>query len=116
MHELFVTRSIHQIALKHARRNNVTKVLAVNLEVGALSDLQNEWLQKYFDRLSRGTVVEGAKLNIVRVSAVFFCSQCSQPFEIYSFYETDLTCKTCHSEEVRLISGREYRVLNMEVQ
>ena len=53
MHELYVTKSIHRIALKHALQNNVTKVLSVNLEIGALSDMQNEWLQKYFDRLSR---------------------------------------------------------------
>jgi len=116
MHELFVTKSIHRITLKHALQNNVTKVLTVNLEVGALSDLQNEWLQKYFDRLSKGTVVEGAKLNIVRVPAVIYCSDCHQPFEITSIYEADLSCKHCQSENVKLVSGREYRVLNMEVQ
>ena len=116
MHELFVTKSIHQIALKHALKNNVTKVVAVNLEIGALSDLQNEWLQKYFDRLSRGSVVAGAKLNIVRVPAVFYCSDCHQPFKITSIYEADLSCQHCRSENVKLVSGKEYRVLNMEVE
>ncbi len=44
MHELSVTKSIYQIVLKHAKRGNVKKVISVNLEIGALSDLQDEWV------------------------------------------------------------------------
>ena len=42
MHELQVTKRIHQIVLKHAIKNDVNSVLSVNLEIGALSDLQSE--------------------------------------------------------------------------
>ena len=116
MHELFVTKSIYQIALKHAQKNNVARVLSLYLEIGALSDLQNEWLQRYFDRLSRGTILEGARLNISRVPAIFHCQQCRGTFEIASLLDTDLSCQHCHSQEVRLVSGKEYHVKNMEVQ
>jgi hydrogenase nickel incorporation protein HypA/HybF len=116
MHELYVTKSIQQIVLKHAIKGNVNRVLSVNLEIGALSDLQSEWLQRYFDRLSRGTVVEGAKLRITRVPAVFECNDCYQPFEIDSLLEIDLYCPSCQSREVNLVSGREYHIKNMEVQ
>lgn len=116
MHELYVTKSIHQIVLKHAINNNVNRVLSVNLEIGALSDLQSEWVQRYFDRLSRGTIVEGAKLNINRVPAVFHCNSCHQYFEISSLLGEDLSCQQCHSREISLISGREYHVKSMEVQ
>jgi Zn finger protein HypA/HybF involved in hydrogenase expression len=30
--------------------------------------------------------------------------------------EDDLSCGHCHSREVTLVSGREYRVKNMEAQ
>ena len=116
MHELLVTKSIFQIVLKHAIKGNVNCVHSVNLEIGALSDLQSEWLQRYFDRLSRGTVVEGAKLKITRVPAVFECNCCHQSFEIDSLQENDLSCKHCQSKEVSLITGREYYIKNMEVQ
>ena len=116
MHELPVTKSIFQIVLKHAEMDNVTRVISVNLEIGALSDLQTEWVQRYFDRLSRGTLVEGAKLRINRVPAVFRCKRCQQSFEIDSLLEEDLSCGHCDSREVTLVSGREYRVKNMEVQ
>ena len=114
MHELYVTKNIHQIVLKHAIKSNVHKVLSVNLEIGALSDLESEWIQRYFDKLNHGTVVEGAKLNIISVPAIFQCNHCHQSFEIYSLLEEDLSCKECLSKEVNLVSGREYHVTNME--
>jgi hydrogenase nickel incorporation protein HypA/HybF len=116
MHELPVTKSIFQIVLKHAEMGDVKRVISVNLEIGALSDLQTEWVQRYFDHLSRGTVVEGARLRIDRVPAVFHCNRCQQLFEINSLLEEDLSCERCHSREVTLVSGREYHVKNMEVQ
>jgi hydrogenase nickel incorporation protein HypA/HybF len=116
MHELVVTKSIFQIVLKHAKMGNVQRVISVNLEIGALSDLQSEWVQRYFDHLSRGTVVEGAKLKIDRVPAVFRCNHCQQSFEIDSLLEKDLSCEQCHSRKVTLVSKSEYYVKNMEVQ
>jgi hydrogenase nickel incorporation protein HypA/HybF len=116
MHELPVTQSIFQIVLEHAERGNVNRVISVNLEIGALSDLQEEWVQRYFDRLSRGTIAEGAKLRIVRVPAAFRCNRCQKSFEVGSLLEDDLSCKHCQSNEVTLVSGTEYLVKNMEVQ
>jgi hydrogenase nickel incorporation protein HypA/HybF len=116
MHELPITKSIFQIVLKHAQANNVEKVLSVDLEIGALSDLQDEWVQRYFDRLSRGTVVQGAKLRTNRVPAVFRCNSCQGKFNVHSLLEEDLSCRQCNSRDVALVSGREYRVLSMEAQ
>ena len=114
MHELPITNSIFQIVLKHARANNVEKVISVNLEIGTLSDLQDEWIQRYFDRLSRGTVVEGAKLKTNRVPAVFRCDACQAQFEVNALLDADLSCAQCHSSQVSLVSGREYQVKSME--
>ena len=116
MHELPVTKSIYQIVLKHAKRGNAKRVMSVNLEIGALSDLQDEWVQRYFDRLSRGTVAEGAKLKVNRVPAVFRCNRCKRSFEVDSLLKEDLSCALCRSREITLVSGREYHVKNMEVQ
>jgi hydrogenase nickel incorporation protein HypA/HybF len=90
--------------------------MSVNLEIGALSDLQGEWVQRYFDHLSRGTVVEGAKLKINRVPAVFRCNRCQRSFEVESLLENELSCTRCRSREITLVSGREFHVKNMEVQ
>ena len=116
MHELPVVKSIFHIVLKHAKGSKATRVTSVNLEVGALSDLQTEWIQRYFNHLSCGTVAEGAKLNVDRVPAVFRCNRCRRSFEVSSLLEDELSCSRCHSKEVTLVSGGEYFVKNMEVR
>ena len=49
MHELQVTESILDIVLRHAEANQVNKILSIQLKVGELSDLEDEWIQRYFD-------------------------------------------------------------------
>ncbi len=116
MHELSVTKNIFEIVIKHAQMNDVQKVFKVNLQIGALSDLQSEWIQRYFDRLSRGTVAQGAKLHVTRAPAVFRCADCSQSFELSTLPEGEIRCTLCKGENVSLVSGTEYRVSNMEAQ
>ncbi len=116
MHELPIAKSIFDIVMKHAQANNVKKVFSVNLQIGALSDLQSEWMQRYFDRLSRGTVADGAKLKAKRTPAVFRCGDCQQSFEIGSMPVEDVKCSLCNGDNISLISGTEYRVSNMEAQ
>ena len=52
MHELPITESILKIILKHVKSNNVRKVVAVHLRIGKMSDIEDEWIQRYFDYLS----------------------------------------------------------------
>ena len=114
MHELGVTRSIFDIVIKHANDNNVRKVLTVYLKIGGLSDLENEWVQRYFDYLSRGTVAQGAKLSIERVAATFRCGTCLRSFEIDMRQTKRIRCPVCCSDSCTLVSGDEYRVETME--
>jgi hydrogenase nickel incorporation protein HypA/HybF len=107
-------KSIHQIVLKHAHAANAKRVLSVNLEIGALCDLQDEWVQRYFGHLSNGTIAEGATLSINRVPAIFSCNRCRTSFEVDSVGE-DLSCPRCHSTAVTLVSGTAYQVKDMEV-
>ena len=116
MHELPVTKSIYKIVRKHARKNRVKRVISVNLEIGIISDLEQEWIQRYFDYLSKGTFLEGTRLNISRVPAVFRCNDCLKEFPVESLLAQDLSCIYCGSGNLSLISGKEYTIKNMEVE
>jgi hydrogenase nickel incorporation protein HypA/HybF len=89
--------------------------LSVNLEVGALTDLQDEWVQRYFDHLSRGTIAEGAQVRIDKVPGVLRCNHCGRSFEVDSILGDRLACPDCDGSEVTVVSGRAYRVKNIEV-
>ena len=115
MHELPVVQSLFDICVKHATANNVTRIIAVNLKVGEVSDLQDEWIQRYFDFLSKGTIVEGAKLKIERVPLVVRCKKCAETFHVNIRERQKVECPKCGGTEFAYVSGREYTVDSMEV-
>jgi hydrogenase nickel incorporation protein HypA/HybF len=116
MHELPITESILKIVLKHAETNNVRRVVAIHLQIGKLSELEDEWIQRYFDYLSKGTVAQGAELKIERMPIRVKCDVCSNSYETEMAKLGDLVCPACGEKGCTLISGREYYIKDMEVQ
>jgi hydrogenase nickel incorporation protein HypA/HybF len=116
MHELPITESILKIVLTYAEKNDVRQVMAINLQVGRLSDLEDEWIQRYFDYLSKGTVAQGAKLKIERTPILLQCNACATSYDVEIKNIGDAVCPSCGKKEGKLISGREYYIRNMEVQ
>jgi len=116
MHELPVTRSILGIVLRHAEANEVEKILTVHLSIGALSDLEAEWIQSYFDHLSRGTPAEGATLKVRRSPLTFRCEPCAGEFTATREELAEARCPQCGSRDVSIVSGTGYTVESMEVQ
>jgi hydrogenase nickel incorporation protein HypA/HybF len=115
MHELPVTESILKIVLQHAPADGVSKIVRIFLEVGELSDLEDEWIQHYFDYLSKGTIAEKAELFIQRIPITFQCDACGHLFEKKRDALQDLQCPACGATECKLVSGRGYYIKNMEV-
>jgi hydrogenase nickel incorporation protein HypA/HybF len=116
MHELPITESILKIVLAHAAKNGVRQVMAIHLRIGRLSDLEDEWVQRYFDYLSKGTAAQGARLMIERTPVMFQCNNCNTSFEVNMAAMDDVSCPACGRNDSKLISGREYYIVNMEVQ
>ena len=115
MHELHVTERILDIVLKHAAGHEVSKIVRIHLRVGELSDLEDEWLQRYFDYLSRDTLAENAELAIEKVPIVVRCESCACSFEIQKDQFREAVCPDCGESGFRLVSGREYFIKNIEV-
>ena len=116
MHELQVTESILNIALKYAGMNDVSRIVSIQLRVGEMSDLEDEWMQKYFDQLSEDTIAKGAKLKIEKIPVVMECDECAHSFSVNIREMKEILCPECSSKECTLTSGREYYVKNMEVE
>ncbi len=115
MHELQVTERILDIVLKHAAGHEVSRIVRIHLRVGELSDLEDEWLQRYFDYLSRETLAENAELAIEKVPIVMRCESCATSFEVKKDQLQKTLCPDCGESRFQLVSGREYFVKNIEV-
>lgn len=114
MHELPIVKNILQVVLKHAVAHEVKKVLAIHIRVGEMSDLEDKWIQKYFDYLAKDNVVKGARLVIERVPVVMKCSDCFMSYEVDLKKDEAMACPECGSVNGTMVSGREYFIKNLE--
>src|SRR4030042_565755 len=115
MHELQVVNGILKIVLAHAQKNNVIKVVGIYLRIGEFSGLEEEWIQQYFDYLSKTTIAKGAKITIEWVPARMKCGVCSFEFNVNVKNLGEIRCPGCSEKKLQLISGREYCVQSVEV-
>ena len=115
MHELPIVQQILSTVLKHAAGQNVAKIAIIHLEVGELSDLENEWIQRYFDYLSKETPAEGARLEIQRIPIRLQCGKCSKIYVVEKNNIDKAVCPDCGEKGGSLVSGREYYIKSMEV-
>lgn len=115
MHELSIMSNILDIVVDHAGKNKAKKVVKINLTVGELSDLIPDWMQTYFNFVSKDTIAEQAVLNIERIPATLQCRNCGHR---YTLQRDDLqfACPKCESGEIELLSGREFRVDSIEIE
>jgi len=115
VHELQITERILNVVLQHAAGQDIQRIVRIHLRIGELSDLEDEWIQHYFDYLSRGTLAEHAKLAITRAPIVVACQSCSYSFEVKKDQLGQLSCPECGEGRLELVSGRGYLIENMEV-
>jgi hydrogenase nickel incorporation protein HypA/HybF len=114
MHELAVTQSILDIALRHAAQAQAQRILAVNLVVGELTGFIDDSIQFYFDFLTRDTLAQGSRLQIDRVAARARCRQCQTE---YAPPDSRLwACPACGALGGDVTAGREFYVASIEVE
>lgn len=116
MHELPVVETILETVLRHAQKYNASRVKTIFLEIGGLSDLEDEWMQSFFDYVSKDSLAHGAILDITRTPIGLTCKSCGHAFEVDTADQINSECPECGAkEENMLVSGREYLITNMEI-
>jgi hydrogenase nickel incorporation protein HypA/HybF len=115
MHELPILRSIVDVALRHAEEAGATRVVAVDLEVGELRDLDEAWMQRYFDFVTAGTTAEAATLRVRRSKALFLCRACGATFAFDLRSGSRVVCAACSSNKIELTTGNELRIESIDV-
>lgn len=117
MHELPVTEKILDIALKHAEANGASKIYSITLRVGGLTELEDKWLQHYFDYLSKDTIASGARLIVITSGVQLSCGECRTLIETKKKELQDLVCPHCGATEgFSILSGREYFIEELEAE
>ena len=112
LHELSLTQNIVDLAIEYAAREKAVKVLSITLEIGALSGVVAEAVEFAFDVCSKGTLAEGANLEIRHINGRGRCLDCQTETEIETL--THL-CPHCGSLALETVQGQEMKFTEMEI-
>ncbi|MFT3864467.1 MAG: hydrogenase maturation nickel metallochaperone HypA [Solirubrobacterales bacterium] len=110
MHELSLSSAILEAALRHAEGRPVR---SVQMRIGAMRQVVPESLDFYFGIVTRGTLAEGAKLEVDYLPARLRCAGCSRE------WEPELPifrCPGCGEAEVETLSGTEFEIEYITVE
>ena len=73
MHELAITESIRDIALRHAAEAGARRITDIHLRIGQLSSAVDDSVRYYWDILCEDTIAYGGELHFLRVPAELRC-------------------------------------------
>lgn len=113
MHEMSLAQSALEIIEQHARQGGFARVKTVWLEIGQLSGVEPEAMRFCFDAVTRGSVAEGAALEIVATPGAAWCATCSETVALTELYGA---CPGCGAYELQPTAGTELRVKELEVE
>lgn len=113
MHELAVTQSLLEIALRHAAAAEAGRITDLYIVVGQLSTMIDDSVQFYWDTISQNTAAEGAQLHFRRIPAELLCADCGHR---YALPPDSFACPRCGSVRVTVVAGEEFYLESIEVQ
>lgn len=102
-----------QILETEAGRQGFKRVKAVWLEIGELSSVEPDAMLFSFDAVTRGSLADGATLNIIRVPGEAWCMQCSKSVNVKQRFDA---CPDCGSYQLQVTGGEEMKIKELEVE
>ncbi len=112
MHEVSLMADTLDIAIEHTKRQGGYKIHWLKMRIGELSGVVPAALEFAFDVVTKGTIAEGARLEIELVPVICYCSKCQQKFQpVDLFYE----CPQCQEISTDIQQGKEIELTSLEV-
>ena len=113
MHEMSLTEGVVEILCEEAQKRGFSRVRTLWLEIGALSAVDPAAMEFCFDVVARGTLAEGARLEVVRTPGQGWCLDCEKTVPLEERFGC---CPECGGGHVQMTGGDEMRVRELEVE
>lgn len=107
MHEMALAQDVLRLVKSEAARLGINKVSFIKIGVGASRVSHPAELLELFMNIARGTVADGARLEIEIIPVKGICGDCQQEIEPKTFR---LDCPACGATNIQLSSGAELLV------
>jgi len=113
VHELSLVAGLFDVLEEKAREQNALRITAVKLRVGRLSGVVPDLIESAFDAFKKGTLADGARLEIEVAPFDFKCRRCGGT----TFQgEPAAACAACGSTDIELIGGMDLVIEKIEIE
>lgn len=112
MHEIGIVRSMCKTVLDYAAEQNVHEIIEIVCEVGELSLVIPEYVEKLYPVVAEGTMLENTKLILEPIPGLAECDDCD---EIFNVVENKGYCPNCGSFDKTVLSGAEFKIKEIHV-
>jgi hydrogenase nickel incorporation protein HypA/HybF len=111
MHEMSIVEGLMGILQETAALHKLTRIDTVRLRIGAMRQVVPESLEFAFEALGRGTVAQGARIEITEVPVRARCGGCGAEFTVddFSFF-----CASCGGNALTVFEGKELYIESLE--
>ena len=113
MHEMALAEGVLGLVEDCAAREGCLRVRTVRLEIGKLSGVAPDAMRFCFDAVARGTLAEGAALDIVEPDGAAWCFDCNRQVTLA---ERSDPCSLCGGFSLQVTEGTSMRVKELEVE
>lgn len=113
MHEVSLMEQTLNIAIAQAQAQNSTRIHRLKMRIGELAGVVPDALNFAFDIIIKGTMAEGAILEIEMVPVVCHCPHCDRDFHPVDAYIYE--CPDCGRFSHQILGGREIELTSLEV-
>jgi len=97
---------------EQAATQKFERVKSVWLEIGPLAGVELDALRFGFEVVTRNSLAEGAKLEIIEMPGQAWCLQCSKTVPVSQRFDA---CPECGSYQLQITGGEELRIKELEV-
>ena len=113
MHEMSLCEGILQVVEDVAARDGFSSVKRVRLEIGKFAGVEPDALRFGFDVVMRGSIADGAALEILECPGEAFCFDCCENVTIEGRLDP---CPKCGGARLTPTGGDQMKIKDLEVQ
>ncbi len=107
-----LAEGVLQLIEDAARKQEFERVTAVWLEIGQLSGVEVEAMSFCFDVVTRDSIADGARLEIIALPGTGWCMKCAMTVPMAEVFGE---CPQCGGHQMQVTGGTEMRVKELEV-
>lgn len=113
MHEVSIALGLLEFATEYCEKEGYKGIESIKVKIGRASGVLPDSLLFAFDAVKIGTIAEKTTLTIEEIPISGFCDSCQSNFTVEDAYI--VSCPSCGGNSLRIKTGRELNIDEMDV-